>query len=94
MAVPEECREIYLVLSATKKYRDLVKITETNSSITKYNLIFTKLDETTTLGNLLNLKLYTGAAMSYVTCGQNVPDDIADFNAQETVKLLLGGGRL
>jgi flagellar biosynthesis protein FlhF len=59
-----------------------------------FKLIFTKLDETMTLGNLLNLKLHTGAPMSYVTCGQNVPDDIADFDPQETVKQLLGGGRL
>ncbi len=87
-------KEVYLVVSATTKYRDLLSIADSYKEMTDYSLIFTKLDETTTLGNLLNLKLYTGAAMSYVTCGQNVPDDIADFNAQETVKLLLGGGRL
>lgn len=87
-------KEVYLVVSATTKYRDLINIADSYKEMTDYSLIFTKLDETTTLGNLLNLKLYTGAPMSYVTCGQNVPDDIADFNAQETVKLLLGGGRL
>lgn len=91
---PSVEREVYLVVSATTKYRDLVSIADSYKEMAEYNLIFTKLDETTTLGNLLNLKLYTGAAMSYVTCGQNVPDDIADFNAQETVKLLLGGGRI
>ena len=46
------------------------------------------------MGNLLNLKMYTGAQMSYVTYGQNVPDDIEEFNPQKTVKLLLGGGRI
>ena len=56
-----------------------------------FKLIFTKLDETTTLGNLLNLRLYTNADMSYVTYGQNVPDDIEEFNPQSTVKQLLGG---
>ena len=56
-----------------------------------YKLIFTKLDETLTLGNIYNLKIYTGASLSYVTCGQNVPDDIAYFNPQATVKQLLGG---
>ena len=54
-------------------------------------MIFTKLDETITLGNLLNLRLHTGAVISYVTDGQNVPDDIAQFNPQKTVKQLLGG---
>ncbi len=78
-------------MSATTKYRDLLSIADTYSDMTDYKLIFTKLDETTTLGNLLNLKLYTGAPLSYVTCGQNVPDDIEDFNPQKTVKRLLGG---
>ena len=57
----------------------------------KNHLIFTKLDETYTLGNLLNLKLYTNASIAYVTCGQNVPEDIEVFDPQKTVKLLLGG---
>lgn len=86
-------KEVYLVLSATTKYRDLCSIADAYSQITDYKLIFTKLDETTALGNLLNLKLYTGADLSYVTYGQNVPDDIEDFNAQRTVKNLLGGKR-
>lgn len=84
-------KEVFLVLSATTKYRDMVSIADSYSEISGYRLIFTKLDETTTLGNLLNLKLYTGAALSYVTYGQNVPDDIEVFNPQKTVKQLLGG---
>ena len=84
-------KEIFLVLSATTKYKDLVSIADAYKEMVDYKLIFTKLDETTTLGNLLNLKLYTGAPLSYITCGQNVPDDIEDFNPQKTVKRLLGG---
>lgn len=84
-------REVFLVVSATTKYRDLLSIADTYSEMTDYKLIFTKLDETTSLGNLLNVKLHTGATISYVTCGQNVPDDIETFNPQKTVKQLLGG---
>ncbi len=84
-------KEVHLVLSATTKYKDLISIADSYKEMTDYKLIFTKLDETTTLGNLLNLRLYTGASLSYVTCGQNVPDDIEDFNPQKTVKRLLGG---
>ncbi len=83
--------ETYLVLSATTKYKDLISIADTYSKMTDYKLIFTKLDETTTLGNLLNLKIHTGTTISYVTNGQNVPEDISTFNPQKTVKLLLGG---
>lgn len=85
--------ETYLVVSATTKYKDLKRIADSYKSAAEYKLIFTKLDETTTLGSLLNLRLYTNAPMSYVTCGQNVPDDIEMFNPQKTVKHLLGGKR-
>lgn len=84
-------KEVYLVLSATTKYRDLISIADSYKEMTDFKLIFTKLDETTTLGNLLNLRLYTDAELSYVTYGQNVPDDIEEFNPQSTVKQLLGG---
>ena len=84
-------KEIYLVVSATTKYRDLVNIADAYDEFKGYKLIFTKLDETTTLGNLFNLRMHTNATMSYVTCGQNVPDDIAKFSPQSTVKQLLGG---
>ena len=84
-------KEVHLVLSATTKYKDLLSIVEYYQDIEDYRIIFTKVDETMTLGNLLNLKLHTGAGLSYITCGQNVPDDIEIFNPQKTVKQLLGG---
>ncbi|MDR2547143.1 MAG: flagellar biosynthesis protein FlhF [Lachnospiraceae bacterium] len=83
--------EVYLVVSATTKYRDLKSIADSYKNMADFKLIFTKLDETATLGNVLNLKLYTGASLSYMTYGQNVPDDIEVFNPQKTVKMLLGG---
>ena len=86
--------EVYLVLSATTKYRDLVSISDAYKSVADYRLIFTKLDETDVYGNLLNLRIYTEAPMSYVTCGQNVPDDIEKFSPQNIVKKLLGGENL
>lgn len=84
-------KEIFLVLSATTKYRDLIEITNVYKEFSNYKLIFTKLDETSAHGNLLNIKLHTQAPLSYVTYGQNVPDDIEVFNPQKTVKQLLGG---
>ena len=89
--IPEDEREIYLVLSATTKYRDLIKITEAYSEIINYNLIFTKLDETSTIGNLYNIRMLTEAPLSYATFGQNVPDDIAKVYAQSIEKQLLRG---
>jgi flagellar biosynthesis protein FlhF len=84
-------KEVYLVLSATTKYNDLIEIVDTYKEIADYKLIFTKLDETTTYGNILNVRLHSGAELSYMTNGQNVPDDIEEFNTQKIVKQLLGG---
>lgn len=83
--------ETYLVVSATTKYRDLEKIADSYHTVGDYRLIFTKLDETNALGSIFNLRLHTGASLSYVTSGQNVPNDIEEFNPQKTVKNLLGG---
>ena len=90
-SIPEEDREVYLVLSVATKYRDLVKICETYKEFTSYRIIFTKLDETTALGNIYNIRQLTGAQLSYVTFGQAVPNDIEKIDAQTIAKQLLGG---
>jgi flagellar biosynthesis protein FlhF len=82
----------YLVLSATTKYKDLKKITDLYKDITDCSLIFTKLDETDAIGNILNIKLDTGMSLSYISYGQNVPDDIEVMNPQIIAKQVLGGG--
>ncbi len=82
----------YLVLSATTKYTDLKNITALYEDMTEYSLIFTKLDETSAIGNILNVKLDTGMPLSYISYGQNVPDDIEVMNPQIIAKQVLGGG--
>ncbi len=87
--VPEEDREVYLVLSATTKYKDLIRITQAYEDIPNYKLIFTKVDETGTVGNIYNILMLTKAPLSYVTFGQNVPDDIEKADTQGIAKQLL-----
>ncbi|PKM68098.1 MAG: flagellar biosynthesis protein FlhF [Firmicutes bacterium HGW-Firmicutes-2] len=84
-------KEVYLVLSVATGYKDLMNITSVYDTMTDYKIIFTKLDETTSYGNVLNVKLATGAKLSYVTFGQNVPDDISDINPHEIARQVLGG---
>ncbi|MDD3240349.1 MAG: flagellar biosynthesis protein FlhF [Lachnospira sp.] len=83
--------EVYLTLSITTKYKDLIDITERYKDIKNWSIIFTKLDETCALGNILNIKLLTDASLSYTTSGQNVPNDIEVINEQGLAKQLLGG---
>lgn len=89
--IPISRREVYLVLNAGAKYSDLKDIADVYSDITDYSLIFTKLDETSSAGVMLNMKTYTDRPLSYVTWGQNVPDDIGKVDAQKIAKKLLGG---
>jgi len=84
-------KEIYLVLSATSKFKDLVKITDVYDKFCNYKLIITKLDETNNYGNILNIKLKTDAKLSYITFGQNVPEDFSEINIYEIAKKILGG---
>ena len=84
-------RSIYLVLSATTKRADLKAIIDAYKEFTDFDLIFTKLDETSTYGNVYNMKLYSGQELSYVTTGQTVPNDIEVVDSQKMVRQLLGG---
>ena len=84
-------KEIYLVVSVTVKYKDLLNMAEVYNKLFDYKLIFTKIDETKGLGSILNLKLDMDKTLSYVTWGQKVPDDIGLVNPQIIAKKLLGG---
>lgn len=90
-SISEYEKEVYLVLSATTKYKDMQKIVDTYSDISDCRLIFTKLDETSAYGNILNMKLKTELSLSYATYGQDVPDDISIIDPQMIAKQLLGG---
>lgn len=89
--VPINERQVYLVLNAGTKYKDLKEIAKVYSELTDYSIIFTKLDETSSAGAMLNMHVKTGCPLSYVTWGQNVPDDIGEIDPQKVAKQLLGG---
>lgn len=86
--IPEP--EIYLVLSLNTKYEDLIDIVSAYSQITDFSIIFTKLDETSCLGSVLNICYESGKSVSYLSNGQNVPDDFEVAEPEKIAKLLLG----
>ena len=83
--------ECYLTLSLTTKYKDLTRIADKYDDV-DWAAIFTKLDETCSVGNILNIRMLTDRPLSYTTSGQNVPDDIEVINEQGIARQLLGGG--
>ncbi|MDT2264619.1 AAA family ATPase [Paenibacillus larvae] len=83
--------ETYLVLSLTTKYEDIRVITENFIKFGVDKVLFTKMDETATYGTLVNLKRDFQLPFSYLTDGQNVPDDITLADEDKIVELLLEG---
>lgn len=90
---PTEQSETYLVLSLTSKSRDMKRITEHFSKYGIQKVIFTKLDETESVGPIYNLLHEYPVQVSYVTNGQNVPDDLLPANNELFTDMLLGAKR-
>lgn len=82
--------EIYLVISSTNNSEDIENIINTYSKFSKFNIIFTKIDETDTIGTILNIAYKNNNKIAYVTVGQNVPSDIERFSGEKIAKVLLG----
>ncbi|REK76525.1 flagellar biosynthesis protein FlhF [Paenibacillus paeoniae] len=85
-----EPNETVLVLSLTGKTTDMAIIAERFSKYGIQKVLFTKLDETTVYGAIMNLVLTHGLNPTHLASGQNVPDDIERFKAGKYVDLLLG----
>lgn len=81
--------EKYLVMSATTKNRDAESILEHFSVCKPDRVIFTKTDETSSVGLILNLLYKKKIALSYLTNGQNVPSDIYPASIEKLAELLL-----
>jgi len=80
---------INLVLSAITKYGDLIDIYKNFSLLPIDTLIFTKLDETKTYGNVFSLLLETKKPVSYFSIGQEVPDDLMEASSEYLLKGIL-----
>ncbi len=88
---------VHLVLPANMKYRDMLDVIKRMGVIPLTHVLFSKLDETTTYGALLNILLDFDKPVSFFTTGQNVPNDIEVAKGSRLAELLLkkkgdGGG--
>ncbi|MBY3618665.1 flagellar biosynthesis protein FlhF [Acinetobacter sp. CUI P1] len=84
--------ETYLVLSLTSKSRDMKLIAEHFGRYKLDKVIFTKLDETGSYGPLFNVLNDFPLTLSYMTNGQNVPDDLLMASKEQLSEMLLGTG--
>ncbi len=82
--------EVHLVLSAAASTNSLVRTAEQFAAVGAASLVLTKLDEVSGLGHLLPLFRSVRLPLSYVTNGQNVPDDIAPADCRRVAQMVLG----
>lgn len=82
--------ETYLVFSLTAKEEDLEMIYQQFSNIPIDKLIFTKLDETSCCGSLLNLSYKYHKPIAFITTGQDVPDDIIVATQRTIINQIVG----
>lgn len=81
---------VNMVISATTKNSDIKSILKGYAELEYDNIIVTKLDETTVYGSLYNIAKFSNKPVSFVTTGQNVPDDIMVPTKEEITSFILG----
>jgi len=84
-----EAIETHLVLSASMKPADMKRMVQQYEIFAPTKLIFTHLDETETFGPLLNLPVRTGKPISFLSRGQQIPEDLESADARTLVELVL-----
>ena len=82
--------DVHLVLSSTAGARSLIATAERFADVGTTALLLTKLDEATSLGHLISLVRECRLPISYLTDGQNVPDDIQVAQRRQLAYMWLG----
>jgi len=81
--------EIHLVLSCTTHSGTIDSVAQRFASVEYDRLILTKVDETVAMGAVVAALLKIGKPISYITDGQNVPDDIMVGDPERIADLVL-----
>lgn len=79
----------HLVVSATTRDDELLEIIQRFGPLNPESIIFTKIDECSNLGVLLNTQTGNSTPVSFVTNGQRVPEDIIEADNLKLAQLIL-----
>ena len=83
--------EVHLVISSTASQKCVELAIQRFSEVRVDKIIFTKLDEAANVGVVLNVIQKVNKSLSYVTTGQDVPDDIEVGHGRQLAQMILGG---
>ncbi|MCP4339563.1 MAG: flagellar biosynthesis protein FlhF [Desulfobulbaceae bacterium] len=79
----------HLVLSAGTRENELLDTIARFNTLDISNTIFTKIDECSSLGILLNIQIQNSNPLSYVTNGQRVPEDLLEISPKIVAELIM-----
>lgn len=82
--------ETHLCVAATTRERELRGIVESFGALPLNRLLFTKLDESSSFGSIINLHVENKLPLSYFTRGQRVPEDIEPVTTRKVAELIFG----
>jgi len=90
LLVEAQVDEVHLVLSLVASPKSLQATAEKFAPAGTTAMILTKLDEAVGMGSLLSVARRVPLPVSYLTTGQDVPDDIEHASARRVARLVLG----
>lgn len=82
--------EIHLTLNTNLRIKEMMNIAESFRVLPYGHIVFTKLDEAASYGNILNVVSRANAGVSYLCYGQSVPEEIRPATYELLVDLSLG----
>ena len=85
--------EVHLVLSSTASQCSVELAVHKFNEVRVDKIIFTKLDEAAHVGVVLNVVRKVNKTLSYVTTGQDVPDDIELGRGRRLAQMILANGQ-
>jgi len=84
--------ETHLVLSCTSHPQQMMQVAEKFGQLGVDRIVFTKLDECVGVGVILNVTRRLNLHLSYLTTGQDVPDDIEVGHRRRIAQMVLARG--
>ncbi|MEA1916744.1 MAG: flagellar biosynthesis protein FlhF [Campylobacterota bacterium] len=83
--------DVMLALSSSSKYEDMKETYDNFSTLNIDTLMFTKLDETRSFGNIFSLSFNTKQPISYFSIGQEVPEDLVVASSDYLINCMING---
>lgn len=81
--------DVQLVLPLSMRSADVRAVTEAYEVFRPAKVLYTRADETETYGSILNISAATGKPVSFLSSGQQIPEDLEPAKRDRLIQLIL-----